>query len=90
MKVARRVRFYGQVQGVNFRRNVANLAQKTGVYGWVKNLEDGSVEAHMEGEEHVVQRLIQMCCTELFPARVERYHSDVDEIGNLEDFRVIM
>lgn len=90
MKIARRVRFYGQVQGVNFRRNVASLANKSGVCGWVKNLEDGSVEAHMEGEENLVQRLIQMCCTELFPARVERYHSDSDEIENLEDFRIIM
>ncbi len=89
MKIARRVLFYGQVQGVNFRRNVAELAAKSGITGWIRNLEDGSVEAHMEGEQEKVQITIQMCCTELFPARVEKYHSYEDAVEDLQGFSVI-
>ena len=89
MKIARRVLFYGQVQGVNFRRNVAGLATKNGITGWIKNLEDGSVEAHMEGDQEKVQITIQMCCTELFPARVEKYLSHEDAVEDLRDFSVI-
>ncbi|MEM0157610.1 MAG: acylphosphatase [Thermoplasmataceae archaeon] len=89
MKIARRVLFYGQVQGVNFRRNVAELAARNGITGWVRNLEDGSVEAHMEGDQEKVQITIQMCCTELFPARVEKYHSYEDAMEDMREFRVI-
>lgn len=89
MKIARRVLFYGQVQGVNFRRNVAGLAAKNGVTGWIRNLDDGSVEAHMEGDQEKVQITIQMCCTELFPARVEKYLSHEDAVDGLLDFSVI-
>lgn len=90
MKIARRVRFYGQVQGVNFRRNLMNLAVKQSIKGWVRNMHDGSVEAHLEGEPGEVQTLIQRCCTDLFPARVEKYHSDEDELKNYDDFKIIM
>lgn len=87
--IARKVRFFGQVQGVNFRRNSAKLAKNMGLQGWVKNLEDGSVEAHIEGEPQTVQAMIHSCCTELFPAKVERFDSDEDEVEDYTDFVVI-
>ena len=35
----------GQVQGVGFRFTNTNLAQARALTGWVRNMEDGSVEA---------------------------------------------
>lgn len=89
MAVARNVRFYGHVQGVNFRRNFAKLAKDIGPAGWVKNLPDGSVEAHIEGEQQIIQSMIHRSCTELFPAKVERFESREDEARGFTDFVVL-
>ncbi|MCL4338046.1 MAG: acylphosphatase [Candidatus Thermoplasmatota archaeon] len=89
MIVARRVRFYGDVQGVNFRRNFAALGNSLKLVGWVKNLADGSVEAHIEGEPQLIQSMIHRSCTELFPAKVEKFQSQEDEIEELQEFVVI-
>ncbi len=35
----------GKVQGVFFRQALKVMAKKNDVFGWVKNLNDGSVEA---------------------------------------------
>lgn len=87
--VARRVRFYGDVQGVNFRRKFAALGNSLKLAGWVKNLADGSVEAHIEGEPQVIQSMIHRSCTELFPAKVEKFQSQEDEPEGLMEFIVI-
>jgi acylphosphatase len=58
MKVARHVRVTGRVQGVFFRAWTREQAQALGVAGWVRNCRDGSVEAHLEGEEQAVDELI--------------------------------
>lgn len=89
MKVARNVIFFGQVQGVNFRRNFAKLASSLGLNGWIKNLADGSVEAHIEGEPQIIQAAIHRSCTELFPAKVEKFDSLEDEPRDYTDFTVI-
>nr|WP_224752322.1 acylphosphatase [Metabacillus arenae] len=41
----------GKVQGVGFRFFSQTLAAEHHVYGWAKNLEDGSVEIKAEGDE---------------------------------------
>ena len=51
--------FYGKVQGVFFRANVRERALQLGVNGWIKNLNDGSVEAVFEGEK--VDSLLGFC-----------------------------
>lgn len=57
---ARRVRVTGRVQGVFFRAWTADEARALSVAGWIRNRSDGSVEAHLEGEEEAVDELIQL------------------------------
>jgi acylphosphatase len=58
--VARRVRATGRVQGVFFRAWTKEQADALGVGGWVRNCPDGSVEAHLEGDKHAVQRMTDL------------------------------
>jgi acylphosphatase len=56
--IARRVRVTGRVQGVFFRAWTRDEARRLGVRGWARNCSDGSVEAHVEGDEGAVAELM--------------------------------
>ncbi len=49
----------GVVQGVFFRKTMKQEADALGVHGWVRNLPDGAVEAHVEGSEDAVRSLLE-------------------------------
>lgn len=61
----------GRVQGVNFRSRTRDQARAGGLCGWVRNLDDGRVEAVFEGPKPAVQRLVNWCYSGPSPARVE-------------------
>jgi len=52
------VRVRGRVQGVFFRAETRARAESLGVAGWVKNAEDGSLEAVFEGPDERVESLL--------------------------------
>ena len=52
---------HGRVQGVFFRAETQRTAQKYGVFGWVRNKADGTVEAIFEGEENKVISILEWC-----------------------------
>lgn len=43
------LRWEGRVQGVGFRFTNTNLAQTHALTGWIRNMEDGSVEMEVQG-----------------------------------------
>lgn len=51
----------GTVQGVYFRQNTKDVATRHNVTGWVRNLQDGRVEAVFEGNEVDVNEVIEWC-----------------------------
>jgi acylphosphatase len=51
----------GRVQGVYYRANTRDTAQERGVDGWVKNLDDGRVEAVFEGDRDAVESMVEWC-----------------------------
>lgn len=51
----------GRVQGVFFRMETQRTADRYGVYGWVKNRANGTVEAVFEGDQEKVAAVIDWC-----------------------------
>jgi len=51
----------GTVQGVFYRANTRDAARERGVDGWVRNLDDGRVEAVFEGDREDVAAMVEWC-----------------------------
>ncbi len=51
----------GSVQGVGYRQFVKHTARKLDLTGWVRNTEDGGVEAVLQGEESMIEVMIEQC-----------------------------
>ncbi len=75
--VRRHVVVHGNVQGVFFRDSAQEEANKRGVAGWVRNRDDGTVEAVFEGDQEAVQALVDFC--ESGPSKADVDHVDVDD-----------
>lgn len=51
----------GRVQGVYYRASTRDRASDLDLDGWVRNLDDGRVEAVVEGPREDVERLVEWC-----------------------------
>ena len=79
----------GRVQGVSYRNWTFNNANQLGVKGWVKNLENGDVEAHFEGDEDKVKQLINACYEGPNFANVTTINQTKTTPQNFTDFQVL-
>ena len=88
MAVRRRVLVGGRVQGVFFRDSCQRMASSAGLSGWVRNRNDGRVEAVFEGEPDAVERMVGWC--RQGPRRAEVDHVEViqEEPQGESGFRV--
>ena len=87
-----RIRIFvtGKVQGVFFRQALKVMAKKNDVFGWVKNLKDGRVEAILEGNEDKVSRLVEWSHGGPANARVEDVEIQNEKfIGEFSKFDVL-
>ena len=55
------VRVHGHVQGVWYRASTRAEAERLGLSGWVRNLADGSGEAHLPGEARAGDEMVAWC-----------------------------
>ncbi len=56
-----KVLIMGNVQGIFFRKYIDDEAKKIGIKGFVRNLDDGSVEVVIEGENKKVDDMVKVC-----------------------------
>ena len=89
MNVRAHVLIRGRVQGVFFRAETRYRARKYGVYGWVRNTDDGRVEAIFEGDKKNVDKMIEYCRRGPAGARVIRFDVEWEEcLSEFNDFRI--
>jgi acylphosphatase len=77
--IRRHVVVRGHVQGVFFRDSTRREAVSRGVSGWVRNREDGSVEAVFEGSAEAVEALVEWCRSGPDRAQVEDMDVSLEE-----------
>lgn len=76
MKITQHLWIYGRVQGVFFRESMYREAAKRNVTGWVRNRQDGALEAMLQGELAQVEALIDWARRGPQAAHVERMEID--------------
>jgi acylphosphatase len=75
----------GVVQGVSFRASTQDQARRRSIVGWVKNLDDGRVEAVAQGTKEKVAELVAWCRKGPPAAKVEKLEVSWEEVG--DEFR---
>ena len=88
MAIARKVKIYGRVQGVFFRQWALGQARSLGIKGWIRNCPDGSVEAHLIGDEATLERMIGQLHQGPSQAQVEDVTVESVEPDEVEGFSV--
>ncbi len=86
--IGRKLRLFGRVQGVFFRQWTIHKARALGVAGWVHNHSDGSLEAHLAGDEAAVLKLIEKMRQGPPQAHVEGMTVDDVEPEEIDGFSV--
>lgn len=77
---------HGRVQGVAFRHYTKVTADNLGLFGWVKNLRDGTVAAAISGPEESLTKMVDWLHHGPDSAIVQRLEiSDVDEFESSYD-----
>jgi acylphosphatase len=89
MSVARRFIVRGDVQGVGFRFFGQRAAARHQVVGYIRNLRDGSVEAHAEGPATNVEAFKHDLATGPQFSRVEQVEEiNLEPTGQYSSFRI--
>jgi acylphosphatase len=79
--------YSGHVQGIFFRATALDISARYDIYGYVKNMSDGSVDLFVEGEEADIKEFIE----ELRQAKIENVEKvEVSEVKleGYPDFRI--
>lgn len=79
----------GKVQGVGFRFATVRRAHEVGVTGWVRNQNDGSVQALLQGTADQIDQMLSWLQYGPPPARVddvqvERLYTDDRRYGSFQ------
>lgn len=74
-----RIRVFGTVQGVGFRAYVRREARTLGLRGYVRNLEDGSVEIVAVGPKNALETLVDRVKGAVPPIRVTSLKVEEEE-----------
>ncbi|MFH1890403.1 MAG: acylphosphatase [Candidatus Kuenenbacteria bacterium] len=83
------IKIYGDVIGVNFRYYTRKFAQELGIFGYVKNCADQTVEIEAEGDEEKLKQLLDWAHQVSEWARVDKVeHKWQGNRGEFEEFYV--
>ena len=89
MKKAVRIYVFGTVQGVFFRAFVKENADKLGLKGYMRNKDDGSVEAWFEGDCSEVDNMVELCKKGPEHAVIKRLDIIEENMQEMKEFKIL-
>ncbi len=89
MKKAVRMYIDGVVQDVFFRAFVKENAEKFNVKGFVRNLEDGRVEAFLEGNGEDVEKVVELCKKGPKNAQIKGIEMRPEKFQDFKTFKIL-
>lgn len=89
MKINKRIKVSGRVQGVFFRKSTQQKAMELGIKGWVKNEAEGSVLVEIEGIPSVLVEMEVWLRHGPPMSKVESLEITDGEVLNYADFLIL-
>lgn len=89
MKKSVRLYITGTVQDVFFRAFIKENAERHNVKGFVRNLEDGRVEAFFEGNVDDVNKMIDLCKQGPKHAMIKNVEEKPEKFQDFKQFKVL-
>jgi acylphosphatase len=84
------VKIKGLVQGVGYRAWAFRAAKDLNLGGWIKNCDDGTVEAIFEGEKEIIEKMLHYVWKGPRYASVEEVEViSKMEIKEISEFRIL-
>ena len=80
---------HGKVQGVSFRDSTQTKASELSITGWVRNLPNGTVVVHAEGNRENLDKLIKWCREGPPFAEVSNYDLNWIIPDNIHSFNIL-
>lgn len=87
-KIHYEVHLQGRVQAVGFRYNAKEQADKIGIYGYARNLKDGSVILELEGTREVIEQFLDWCKTGSYRSNIEQIDFEEKDVEGYREFSV--
>src|SRR5205085_9502343 len=78
----------GKVQGVFYRAKAKETADRLGITGWVRNTDEGDVEAVATGTKEQIEKFIEWCRKGPQRAEVTNVEATEQEESQFETFEI--
>lgn len=89
MKKSVRVYIEGTVQGIFFRSFVKENAERYNIRGFIRNLEDGRVEAFFEGNQEDVDKLVEIVKKGPKHSMIRSVETKEEKFQDFKSFKVL-
>ena len=89
MKKSVRVYITGTVQGIFFRSFIKTNAEKYNVKGFTRNLEDGRVEAFLEGNSADVNKMLELCKQGPKHSQIKNIQMIPEKFQGFKNFKIL-
>jgi len=89
MKKSIRLYINGTVQGVFFRAFIKENAERYGVKGFVRNLNDGRIEIFLEGKVNEVNKMIEIAKKGPKHSQIRKVETKLEKFQGLKNFKIL-